>query len=980
MITFAIIAVLQSLWYFTITLSFAVKQIQATRVDLINVIKNGLNVNDIASLAQEGKINSTGFTDDPKYLVIMDWLDSIHKVSPTTWPYVFVPDKQGQDIINLVDLSAKYKPDQSKHFLQKIPFDTADDAQISTDTFWHFNDQALQEKMPDLPPKWETALKNNQFSQELMNQINMNLDSLGNWVSIYSYIRDDQGNIIAGVGVDIENSIVSSLGVEIFRQLIISFIGSLLIMMLVGMRLGTVFTKPIVRLTRAAEVINTGDHNEGLKKLEKAGNRGPFRNEIDQLVDTISKLVNFQHAIYTISATANTTSDQNELFNQTYQEIHDLFPADRFSIAMFSPESKMISLIKMDPGSCDNCQQDQKDYKLETPPDLIGYLVQSGQPLNLTRKSYKLMESSGVVKQPADFSAWLGVPLKWDEKESIGVLTVQSSVEKATFSENDKGLLEFIATQLSMILKRTKAEAELRQSYQLLEQRVTDRTADLQHVNSQLLKEIVERERAETEMLKAKESAEAANIAKSVFLANMSHELRTPLNAILGFSNLMTHDPNLPAHHKEDLTIIQQSGEHLLDLINDVLEMSKIEAGRNTLNPNSFDLHQLLSEVEEVFQSRVGEKGLSLIFDIEPNLPQFIHTDEKKLRQILFNLLSNAIKFTESGGVTLRGRFKENLPDNKVKLAFEVEDTGQGIQKDQIKDLFDYFVQTDTGKKSQEGTGLGLAISKNFIQLMSGSINVQSEVGKGSLFSFDFTAELSTGEDIQITPKKNKVVGLEPGQSTKRILVVEDREANRKLLVKLLQPFSEKNGESGFEVREAVNGKEAVNIWDEWTPDLIFMDMRMPEMNGHVATQIIREKVKGDSVIIIALTASAFEEDRKLILSEGINDFIRKPFKEHEIFDVLNKYLGVRFIYADEKIDEQSSNEPEGLNSAMITKELSSLPPDWLLEFKQAASAADGEQIIKLLHQIYPKHKQTTVALEGLVAQYRFDLILNLIP
>ncbi|PKO01076.1 MAG: hypothetical protein CVU42_01115 [Chloroflexi bacterium HGW-Chloroflexi-4] len=980
LVTFAIIAALQSIWYFSITLSFAVRQIQATRVELLDAAKAGINVTDITSLVQDGKTGLNKPEDDSRYRTLLNWLDALHKVSPTSWPYVFIPGQNSGEIVSVVDLNSRYNPAKTKQFLEAIPFNTSDDAEIFTDTFWHINREALENKILVLPSDWEAHIKNNPFSHDLINQINMNVDSLGNWISIYSYIRDGQGKIVAGVAIDIENHIVSSLGAEIIRQLLISFLGSLLIMVLVGMRLGSVFTKPIVRLTRAAETINTGNHEEGLQRLQKAGSRGVFKNEIDQLIETISKLVNFQHALYTISATANTTGDQNELFALTYREVNDLFKADRFSIAMFRSEDNVILLSQMSSATSNDCQTDRREYKLESPPDLVGYVIQTGKALNLVKKEYTALESGQIVKQDGNFTAWLGVPLKWSDNETIGVITIQSCLDKASFSENDKTLLEFIASQLSMILKRNKAEADLRQSYQLLEKRVNDRTADLQNVNSQLLREISDREKAEAEMLKAKDAAEAANIAKSVFLANMSHELRTPLNAILGFSNLMVHDPNLPNHHKEDLAIIQQSGEHLLDLINDVLEMSKIEAGRNTLNPTSFDLFQLLHEVEEIFQSRTGEKGLSLIFDLQPNLPQFIHTDEKKLRQILFNLLSNAIKFTENGGVTLRGRSQDRLSENQIRLAFEIEDTGLGIAKEQVKDLFDYFVQTDAGKKSQEGTGLGLAISKNFIQLMGGTIKVESQVGKGSLFSFDIIVKLSNGEDVKIAPRLHKVVGLEPGQTKKKILIVEDRDANRKLLVKLLQPFTSQEGTSGFEIREAVNGLEAVKIWEQWSPDLIFMDMRMPEMNGHQATQKIRESLKGHSVIIIALTASAFEEDRKIILSEGINDFIRKPFKEHEIFDVLSKHLGSRFVYAEETSHDTSVFGASGPDSSAMVAELALIPDELLTQFRQAAAAADGEKINQLLHQIQPLNSQVKTALEGLVAQYRFDLILGLLP
>ena len=723
-VTFSVIAALQSIWYLTVTLKFTIDRVQAGRIDLIRAAKNGLNLEEVLTLARDGKPNAQGFSDDPRYTHIMGWLDTIHQLSPTAWPYVFVPGQKSGEIINLVDLSAKYMPGQAKKFLQSETLMGADDKQIAADTFMHINAEGFHKGMLPIPPPINQYFGENNPVHELINQINMSIDNLGNWISIYSYIRDDQGRVIAGIGLDNENSLVSSLGLDTGRQLIISFLGSLLIMLLVGLRLGSIFTKPIVRLTKAAEIINAGDHQNGLEQLEKAGNQGKFMDEIDRLIETIRKLVNFQHALYTISAAANKTSDLNKLYSLTYRKVSDLIRAEVFSIALYNAETKMISLYRMTSLNASDCEALQMEYPLGSPPDLIGYVIQTGQSMKLLKKEYKALITANVVENGPGFAAWLGVPLLGDDQKIFGALTAQSYEKNANFSENDKALFSFIAAQLGMIIKRSRAETELRQSYQLLEQRVQDRTSDLQELNTQLVKEISERQHIETEMARAKDAAEAANIAKSVFLANMSHELRTPLSAILGFSNLMTHDPNLPAHQKEDLDIILQSGEHLLDLINDVLEMSKIEAGRNTLNPASFDLRRLLQEVEEIFRSRTGEKGLSLIFDVEPNLPQYIHTDEKKLRQVFLNLLSNAIKFTENVGVTLRSRLKEKISKNEVRLVFEVEDTGQGVSNEEKKDLFNYFVQTDAGKKSQEGTGLGLSISKNFIQMMGGNITV----------------------------------------------------------------------------------------------------------------------------------------------------------------------------------------------------------------------------------------------------------------
>jgi PAS domain S-box-containing protein len=323
-----------------------------------------------------------------------------------------------------------------------------------------------------------------------------------------------------------------------------------------------------------------------------------------------------------------------------------------------------------------------------------------------------------------------------------------------------------------------------------------------------LVQDVTARERAENELREAKEvaeealkAAESANRAKSIFLANISHELRTPLNAILGFSQLMDRDPSLTLEQKENLEVITRSGEHLLTLINDVLEMAKIEAGRTTLDEDSFDMHQMLDDLEDMFYLRAADKGLVLLCEYAQDLPQYVRADEIKLRQVLINLLSNAVKFTHEGGVTLRVRCTDVDLEGRARgecrqhteaarLHFEVEDTGIGIAADDLKALFEPFVQTTSGQVAREGTGLGLPISKQFVQLMGGEITVASVLGQGTVFRFDVQVELTEASEVQPEAPTRRVVGLEPDQPVYRLLVVEDRDSNRNLLVKLLTGLS----------------------------------------------------------------------------------------------------------------------------------------------------------------------------------------------
>lgn len=510
----------------------------------------------------------------------------------------------------------------------------------------------------------------------------------------------------------------------------------------------------------------------------------------------------------------------------------------------------------------------------------------------------------------------------------------------------------------------------LQQANHLLESKVQQRTQELLDKNAALEQ--------------ARIDADAANEAKSLFLASMSHELRTPLTAILGFSELMVADPETPPNHHESLNIINRSGEHLLALINEILEMSKIEAGKITLNLENFDLYSLLDHVRAMLHQRANAKGLPLEIDRDPTLPQFVHTDEKRLRQVLINLLGNAIKFTEHGRVTLKVSTIGSPDPTTATLYVAVEDTGAGIAAHELEKLFQPFVQTATGRKARQGTGLGLSISRRIVQLLGGDITVASEVGVGSCFQFWLPIQLSPASETPAPDRPKTAIAIAPGEPLYRILLVDDVPENCQLLRQLLQPL-------GFEVQEADSGAAAIDLWETWRPDLIFMDIKMPEMDGCEATRQIRCREQApsfqslDAAIstpIVALTADAFGQEHQEMLAAGCDDFLYKPFVAQDLLEKIAQWLGLSYIYAEPKGNNPEdlilSLNPEAVLPGLHTSAFAGMSADWVGQLHQAIIQADDQQVLKLTKALPVEQAEIKSAIADLVYDFRFDVLAKL--
>lgn len=589
--------------------------------------------------------------------------------------------------------------------------------------------------------------------------------------------------------------------------------------------------------------------------------REQLENEHNRAKAALARQVQYSMLLERTNTEFRRNLDSTQVFDAALRRLGEHFKTNRCIVASLS-ESEEGSLDIMaeftEPG-----YSSQRDITLPAANHpLIQAILASEHPVAIDNTD------PGQPKLNLDARSILAIRTA-HQKKANGVILLQQCDGARFWHDEEIELLESIADQLGIAVAQfLLSQKEARQAQELEDARI---------------------------------EAEAANQAKSDFLAKMTHELRTPLNAIIGFSEVMSRDGNLSQGQNEHLEIINSSGEHLLGVINDVLEVSKIEAGKAELMLERVDLESLLKSVFGMLSVQSANKNIALNFAATSTLPKWVEADKGKLRQILINLLNNAIKFTNEGGVMLRVGANYQQPSGgdesryPLVLEIEVEDTGTGIAEEELPKLFKKFVQTSSGKSSYQGTGLGLAIVKGFTELMGGQVSVTSQYGHGTTFSIavPMLQLVDARPANQPTAMSDMIVeGLAPGHPSVRVLVADDQPVNRLLMRKLLLS-------AGFEIEEAEDGQEAVDKWRNWQPHIIFMDEEMPHLRGTEATRVIASESAGQMPPIVSLTAFALEDQRIAALEAGCVDFLTKPFKREEMFGLIAKHLPVQYQFRE---------------------------------------------------------------------------------
>lgn len=611
------------------------------------------------------------------------------------------------------------------------------------------------------------------------------------------------------------------------------------------------------------------------------------------------------------------------------------------------------------------------------PLAVVNYVARTKTSLVLSHAETETLFTTDPYIIAAQPKSLLCTPILHQGKLT-GVLYLENNLTTAAFTPERLEILQFLAAQAAISIENARLYSDLEEANRTLEVNVAARTIELEEKNRHLQQEIRERQRAE-------ELAQVANRTKSEFLANMSHELRTPLNGILGYSQILKRNQALTEQQKNGLNVIHQCGEYLLTLINDVLDLSKIEAQKMELHSSTVQLPQFLENVLEICRIRAEQKQITLSYEPHSPLPQLVQTDEKRLRQVLLNLLGNAVKFTQVGRVTFkvgyvdRGLFATaptdaRLPVNSTiashNIRFEITDTGVGIAPEQLDQIFQPFHCASDPHHRVEGTGLGLAISRQLVQLMGGDIQVRSTLGQGSTFWLDLELPevcQTTSSTQPIRPRA--IAGYKGDRRT--VLVVDDKDFNRNVIAELLQPL-------GFTVIEASNGQEGLEQALDQRPDLVLVDLVMPMMDGFEMTRRLRQIPALQHVIVIAISASVFEFDQRMSQAAHCNAFLAKPVQESALLEQLQLHLALEWLYEPDRQPSHLANSadlslllPAGIPPAdelnqlldlalmgdlkgvvEYTQRLEELTPQWATfatQLRQLAKSFKGKQAIEFI-------------------------------